>query len=87
MSDDTEHYRFLHVEPMWVRQAVKRRTSDELLADQVYQLANDRLRHVNATKRLNDEIKRLWERLQVHEPLEPPRPPSRHGKPGLMSDG
>jgi hypothetical protein len=87
MSDERENYSFLHVEPLSLRAAVKRRTSDELLAEQVYQLANDRLRHVNATKRLSDEMKRLWERLQVHEPPEPPRPPSRHGKPTEMSDG
>jgi hypothetical protein len=87
MSDESENYLFLHVEPLSLRAAVKRRTSDELLAEQVYQLANDRLRHVNATKRLSDEMKRLWERLQVHEPPEPPRPPSRHGKPTEMSDG
>jgi hypothetical protein len=87
MSDDTENYRFLRVEPMSLLHAVKARTGDALLAQQVYQLANDRLRHVNAVKRLEADVKRLWEQLKKHEPPEPPRPPSRHGKPTEMSDG
>jgi hypothetical protein len=86
MSDDTEHYRFLHVKPLSLLSEVKVRTGDALLAEQVYQLANDRLRHVNATKRLNDEVKRLWERLKVHEPPEPPRQ-RRDNRAGPMSDG
>jgi len=86
MSDERENYCFLHLEPLSLRAAVKRRTSDELLADQVYQLANDRLRYVNESKRLNDEVKRLWERLKVHEPPEPPRQ-RRDNRAGPMSDG
>jgi len=87
MSDERENYCFLYVEPMLLLSAVKARTGDALLAQQVYQLANDRLRHVNATKRLEAQVNRLWEQLKKYEPPEPPRPPSRHGKPGLMSDG
>jgi hypothetical protein len=87
MSDESENYRFLHVEPMSLLSAVKARTGDALLAQQVYQLANDRLRHVNATKRLEAQVNRLWEQLKKYEPPEPPRPASRHGKPGPMSDG
>jgi hypothetical protein len=86
MTDDTERFRFLYLEPLSLRAAVKRRTSDELLADQVYQLANDRLRYVHESKRLNEEVKRLWERLKVHEPPEPPRQ-RRDNRAGPMSDG
>jgi hypothetical protein len=86
MSYEPENYRFLHVEPMSLLSAVKARTGDALLARQVYQLANDRLRHVNATKRLNEEVKRLWEQLKKYEPPEPPRQ-RRDNRAGPMSDG
>jgi hypothetical protein len=52
----------------------------------VYQLANDRLRYVNESKRLNEEVKRLWEQLKKHEPPEPPRQ-RRDNRAGPMSDG